>query len=143
MQNKLTDKDFIMPCRDYYDDNPGAYYAETIKGLQKQVSFAESALCLTLNTLEQLLAGIKKDFDSNSKTNPLDILEFEEAGIARKELEQWWKKHKELDEKHRAEEAAKAEAKKRKAEEAQQKLELRKSALKKLTAEEKKALGIK
>lgn len=118
-----------MPCRDFYDYHPDQYFRDvTEPALKKQISFAESALCLTLNTLEQLLNGIKQDFDSNAKTNPLDILDFEEAGITRKELEQWWKRHKKLDEKHREEEKLK---------------QIKDAALSKLNDEEIKVLGIK
>lgn len=102
-----------MPCRDYYDDHPQDYYGpklankdKEIKRLRKQISFAESALCLTLNTFQQFMEGVKYDFDDRIKTNPLDVMDIEEAGINRKALEQWWKKHKALDLKHRAEEAA-------------------------------------
>lgn len=123
-----------MPCRDFYDDYPEAYYGpkiqskdEEIEKLKKKVSFAESALCLALNTLEQVLLGVRKDFDDEIKTNPFDVMDMEEAGITRKDLEKWWKKHKKLDEKHRAKE---------------KKEQLRKQALDKLTTEERKALGL-
>lgn len=121
-----------MPCRDYYDDNPSAYYADTIAGLKKQVSFAESALCLALNTFEQVLTNFKAEFDINIKTNPLDVMVIEEAGIKRDELETWWTRHKILDAKHRAEEEARAREHR-----------IRNQALAKLSAEEKKVLGIK
>ena len=117
-----------MPCRDYYDDHPQAYYSDNIAELKKQVSFAESALCLVLNTMEQLLHGIKHDFDDKVKTNPLDILEFEEAGITRAELDEWWIKHKKLDAEHR---------------ELERLTKVREAALHKLSDEEKKVLGVK
>lgn len=118
-----------MPCRDYYDDHPDEYFRKvTEPALKEQIAFAESALCLTLNTLEQVLLGIKQDFDSTVKTNPLDILEFEEAGITRKELDRWWKRHKALDKKHREEERLK---------------KVKAFALSKLSEEEIKVLGIK
>ena len=110
-----------MPCRDYYDDHPGAYYADTIKGLQKQVSFAESALCAALRTIE-----------GDYGIDPADVIDCKDAGIKTKELSDWFKAHKELDAKHRAQEAEKKRV-----------AELKKSALSKLTAEEKKVLGVK
>lgn len=118
-----------MPCRDYYDDHPEEYFRDvTEPALRKQISFAESALCLALNTMEQLLKGIKHDFDDHVKTNPLDIMDFEEAGITRTDLEKWWTKHKKLDARHREQERLK---------------NVRAAALAKLTDEEKKVLGVK
>ena len=119
-----------MPCRDYYDDHPSAYYESEVRGLQKQVSFAESALCQTLAALERtVLIGV----------DPLDLINYKEAGITRTELEKWWTNHKALDAKHRAEEAAKkkeAAAKKAKAKK-------KKELLAKMTDEEKEILGLK
>jgi hypothetical protein len=133
--NECGCKEKHMPCRDYYDDHPEEYYGakfrhkdDEIAQLRQKVSFAESALCLALNTVEQLLKGIKHDFDDQIKTDPLDILEFKEAGITRKELEQWWNKHKALDQKHREEERLK---------------KVKAEALAKLSAEERKVLGLK
>lgn len=124
-----------MPCRDYYDDHPEEYFGPQLKdkdrqidNLKQQVSFSESALCLALNTMEQLLKGIKHDFDDGIKTNPLDIMEFEEAGITRTDLEKWWTKHKKLDARHREQERLK---------------KVKDAALAKLTDEEKKVLGVK
>lgn len=117
-----------MPCRDYYDDHPEAYFRNvTEPALKKQISFAESALCLTLNTMEQFLKGIKNEFDDEVATNPLDILEFKEAGITRKELEDWWTQHKALDVAHRETERLK---------------KVRSAALAKLSVEERKVLGV-
>lgn len=115
-----------MPCRDYYDDHPQAYFRDvTEPALKKQISFAESALCATLNALElQVLAG------SGGKGDPdkiYDLIDFEEAGITQKELREWRKRHAELDKKHRERELAEA----------------KKTALAKLSPIEKKALGIK
>ncbi len=119
-----------MPCRDYYDDHPGAYYESEVRGLQKQVSFAESALCQVLVALERaVLVGV----------DPLDMIDYKEAGITRAELEKWWINHKALDAKHRAEEAAKKKAVVEKREKARKK----KAILAKLTDEEKAILGVK
>lgn len=112
-----------MPCRDFYDDNPQAYYADTIKGLQKQISFAESALCAVLKAGDKLC---------ENKSNFYTYIDFDDAGITSKELAAWQKKHRELDEKHRAEEAEKKRV-----------AALKKSALSKLSNEERKVLGIK
>jgi len=119
-----------MPCRDFYDDNPGAYYKDTIAGLKKQVSFAESALCAALNALEHVdslvetVAPKQGDF--------YDWLAFEGAGIKKKELVEWHTHHRILDAKHRAEAEARAREHR-----------IRNQALAKLSAEEQKVLGIK
>ncbi len=110
-----------MPCRDYYDENPSAYYKDTIEGLRKQVSFAESALCAALRHIE-----------SAYDADPVQYVDCKSAGIKPKELKEWYVNHKALDEKHRAEEEARAQAHR-----------IRNQALAKLTAEEKKVLGVK
>lgn len=108
-----------MPCRDYYEEYPQEYYNKTIKGLREQVSFAESALCAAIDYLEyQFGMDWVKAFDCVN------------AGISPLELERWYYQHKELDEKHRAQEAEKRLIQ-----------ELRMSASKKLTEAEKKAIG--
>lgn len=83
-----------MPCRDYYDDHPQAYYGPQlaskeaeIEKLKKQISFAESALCATLKVV--------KNFAD---------LDLDEAGITQNELRDWWIVHQELDRLHREEE---------------------------------------
>lgn len=122
-----------MPCRDYYDDHPEQYFKDyTEPALKKQISFAESALCQTLTAFEKVLQGVKHDYDDAIFTDVMRYIDFNAAGINKSELIKWWKEHKELDEKHRAEEAAKKNAK-----------QLRKSALAKLTDEEKLVLGVK
>ena len=51
-----------MPCRDYYDDHPEAYFRDvTEPALKRQVAFAESALCQTLAALEKLTAEERKE----------------------------------------------------------------------------------
>ena len=108
-----------MPCRDYYDDHPEEYYADTIKYLRKQVSFAESALCATLAALEHTNdeGSVAPDF--------YDSIDYKAAGITKKELQVWHKKHKDLD-------AIKKEQQK----------SLKDQALAKLTKEERKVLGL-
>jgi len=122
-----------MPCRDYYDDHPDQFFKDhTEPALKKQISFAESALCQTLAAFEKVLASVKHDYDDTVDTDVNHYIDFKAAGITMKELNTWWKEHKAIDEKLRAEEAAKKNAK-----------QLRKSALAKLTDEEKLVLGIK
>lgn len=116
-----------MPCISYYDDHPEQYFSEvTEPALKAQISFAESALCQTLRALETT-------FNSTSKPgNFYDMIDYAAAGITRPELVKWHTAHKELDAKHRAIALAK-----------QEKAALKKSALAKLSAAERKALGVK
>ena len=115
-----------MPCRDYYDDHPEAYFRDvTEPALKKQISFAESALCAALHALEHVDSLVET---VSPKTGDFyDWLNFKEAGITKKDLVKWHKTHKELDKKHRAEEEALLKA----------------SALAKLSPEERRVLGIK
>jgi hypothetical protein len=112
-----------MPCRDYYDENPSLYYQNTVQELKNQISFAESALCQTLQAFERTVPG---------SIDIMSLIDFKAAGITREDLATWWIEHKRRD-------AVAAKAAQAKAEKAK----LREAALSKLTAEEKKALGIK
>lgn len=122
-----------MPCRDYYDDHPEAYYGpkladkdKEIEKLKKQVSFAESALCAALNALEHVDSLVET---VSPKTGTYyDWLNYAEAGIEKKALLFWHAKHRALDKKHREEERLK---------------KVREDALAKLTDEERKVLGVK
>ena len=120
-----------MPCRDFYDDHPNQYFKDvTEPALKKQVAFAESALCQTLADFERVLKILHEAHPDvyELTPQPLNHINYAEAGITRKELEQWWKQHKKLDAKHR---------------EAERLKKLRASALAKLSEEERKALGVK
>lgn len=114
-----------MPCRDFYDDHPQAYFRDvTEPALKKQISFAESALCATLDAFETTLKDFRRAHDDMVNIDPLDYINYAEAGITHNDLKIWRKNHRELDQKHRLEEK-------------------RKKALAKLTDEEKAILGIK
>ena len=116
-----------MPCRDYYDDHPEAYFRDvTEKELKKQISFAESALCQALVALEHVDSLVETV--SPKKGSFYDWINYAEAGITKAQLVKWHKEHKILDQKHREEERIK---------------KLKEAALAKLTDEEKKALGVK
>lgn len=115
-----------MPCRDYYDDNPHAYFKDVSEpALKKQISFAESALCQTLVALEKCVIELNEKNGTN--INPMDQIDYSAAGIKRNELIKWWNNHKKLDAKHREEERIK---------------KVREDAISKLSDEEKKVLGI-
>lgn len=119
-----------MPCRDYYDDHPEQYYADTIAGLKKQISFAESALCAALNALEHV-DGLVETV-SPKQGDFYDWLNYPGSGIKKKELINWHTRHRELDAQHRREEERKAHEHR-----------IRNQALAKLSAEERKVLGVK
>lgn len=98
-----------MPCRDYYDDHPEAYYGpkladkdKEIEKLRKQISFAESALCAVLRATDAQ--------EADSFKYPIwGYIDFKAAGITSAELEQWRVNHEALDQKHREEEDRKKE----------------------------------
>jgi hypothetical protein len=85
----------------------------------------EAAMCGILTVLEASASGQSLDY-------LLGYVDWKEAGVKRKTLETWWKKHKKQDEERRAREAA-----------TKSKEELRKIAIGKLTADELQVLGIK
>lgn len=121
-----------MPCRDYYDDHPEQYYAKTTTDLKSQVSFAESALCAAIDALEAAHGA-----------QWIDKIDYKDAGLEREALLEWRRRHKLLDQKHRAEEKRKRDRAQKAA--AKQAIidERRRVAAQKLTAEEREALGIK
>lgn len=119
-----------MPCRDYYDDHPDQYFKDiTEPALKRQVSFAESALCQTLEAFDQVLFDVANRIPGELQSvSALDYINYAEAGIDREDLEVWWKNHKAVDKQMR---------------EAERIAKLRKGALAKLSNEERKALGVK
>ena len=109
-----------MPCRDGGYDAPTK---ETRNGLT--IGQLEAALCGIFTVLEARGDGMNID--------PwLSLVDWEEAGVSRKSVEAWWKRHKKEDEARRVREEA-----------TKRKNELRKVALGKLSAEELEVLGIK
>ena len=104
-----------MPCRTDDWDTPKR---ETRNGLS--IDQLEAALCGIFTVLE------KEDFFG------LNAVDWAEAGVSRKSVDAWWKRHKKEDEARRKREEA-----------AKRKNELRKVALGKLSAEELEVLGIK
>ena len=109
-----------MPCRD-----GGAYDSpEYQRKLDKEkIAFLEASLCASLTAFENM-----KNYMSN---DPFDWIDYEEAGIEKKKLMDWWGNHKNKDYIRRQQEAAE-----------KVKQDLKVSALSKLTEEERKALGL-
>ena len=116
-----------MPCRDYYDDHPQAYFKDvTEPALKKQIAFAESALCQALTALEHVDTLVETV--SPKKGDFYDWINFKEAGITKAQLVKWHKEHKKLDAQHREQERLQ---------------KLKEGALAKLSPEERAVLGIK
>lgn len=105
-----------MPCRTDDWDTPAK---ETRNGL-------------TIDKLEAALCGILTVLEKEERIFSLDDVDWDEAGVSRKAVDTWWKRHKKEDEDRRVREEA-----------AKRKNELKKIALGKLTAEELEVLGIK
>ena len=105
-----------MPCRTNDWDTPAK---ETRNGL-------------TIDKLEAALCGILTVLEKEERIFSLDDVDWDEAGVSRKAVDTWWKRHKKEDESRRVREEA-----------TKRKNELRKVALGKLSAEELEVLGIK
>ncbi len=104
-----------MPCRD--DGYPTAY--DHVMG---KLKLAEASFCAVMRILE----------DDGQLDSLLARVDYRSAGVKKSELLTYWEDHKEADEARRVKEAASREA-----------ASVRAAALRKLTAAEKKALGIK
>ena len=102
-----------MPCRDYEDDSRYVRDDYEIRALKRQNDRLARIACRAMTALEQ---------DGRA-----DLLL-----LADDEVRDWWEKHKIADAKAKAE-----------AEEKARRARIRKEALAKLSAEERKILGIK
>jgi hypothetical protein len=110
-----------MPCSD-------GGWSDEVRVTRDDVAehnMLEASMCAILTALEDR-------FKDGSLNQLLDMVDWEEAGVKRRTLGLWWKKHKAKDAERRVREEA-----------ARRKEELKVSALSKLTEEEKVALGIK
>ena len=91
---------------------------------------------LTIDQLEAALCGIFTVLEARGDGMDIDpwlsLIDWKEAGVSRKSVEAWRKRHKKEDEARRAREAA-----------AKRKDELRKIAIGKLSPDELEVLGIK
>lgn len=106
-----------MPCR--VDDYNTRYVTETRHGMT--IADFEAVLCGIFTSLEKY----------DEKNISLNDIDWAEVGVSRKIVEAWWEAHKKEDERRRAKEAKERE-----------KEEKRKAALAKLTAEDRKVLGL-
>lgn len=126
-----------MPC---YDGGPTENtYMEGL--LAQEVEWRDAALCAVLTAIEN-----KRPLWMNESVylaeSVLDKIDWVDAGIKRKDFDNWWANHKEQDRVRRKREA---EERARKAEQEKinlRKAQLKKTALAKLTVEEAQALGI-
>ena len=111
-----------MPCRTDGWDEPVKPRKETRHGMD--IADFEAVLCGILTAAsEGILVGRVDGL--------MDVVDWKEAGVSRKTVEAWWKRHQKEDADRRAREAAE-----------QRRTALKQSALKKLTAEERAALGL-
>ena len=107
-----------MPCRD-------GVYEDEVRVSRESVTehrMLEASMCGILTQLEK----------EGCLALWLERVDWAEAGVKRKTLEMWWKKHKKEDEARRDREAA-----------AKRKDDLRKIAIGKLSPDELEVLGIK
>lgn len=101
-----------------------------LKEEQKKFSFLEAALCATIRAF----AAAENEADEIEVVDEtLNCIDYEEAGITKKQLMDWFIKHKKKDDKRKSKNEKKF-ALKKSAEEKVRKL---------LTAEERKILGLK
>ena len=127
-----------MPCRDYYDDNPGAYAAQLkqenetkLKEQKRRLDTFARHLCFLCVQVEKIYGDtIWEDFKAMPKT--------EEHHNSAEELHVWWIQHQKDDAKEAALKAAAENARLKEIERKKARVE----ALKKLTAEEQKLLGL-
>ena len=106
-----------MPCRVDPDPSEPSMYV----GLRQEIKTLEAMLCAILTPLEDNM-GTAAFFNN---------VNWEEAGVSRRDTEAWWKHHRAIDAERRREEARKA-----------QDAEDRARALSKLTGRELRLLGL-
>ena len=102
-----------MPCRSYDDDWRSSDDGDKIRKLKEQADMLARIACKAMTELE------------NNRIEDLLLLRDDEVRT-------WWAKHKEADRKAREKEQRK-----------QERIRLRRAALRKLSEEEKIALGLK
>jgi len=92
-----------MPCRDPSPEEYARYTADENERLKKEVKFLEASLCMSLNAIDSMIiASGDKHFVDLMANDPEAALRhpyfnYEEAGVTRKELADWWEHHKETD----------------------------------------------
>ncbi len=97
-----------MPCRDYYDDHPEQYFKDvTEPALRARIAFAESALCMAMNTYVEAMfneTAIRETPKETLFDQVYDHFDYESAGIDKAAFVRWHKEHIRLDVMHREEE---------------------------------------
>lgn len=109
-----------MPCYDPRDHERTVEVDRTYNGLKG--SQLEAILCGVLGAVDRTFP-IKAIFDS---------VRWDEVGVSRTKAEQWWTRHQEEDRRRAARAAARA-----------QEQAVKEAALKKLTAQERRILGLR
>lgn len=105
-----------MPCSSDYGE-PGYSSSYERQRLSRELKERDAMLCAALTALDKLKIR--------------DPINYEEAGVSKARFEEWWRDHKIKDERRRDRERALREAQRLKA-----------VALGKLTAAERKVLGL-
>jgi len=95
----INKREEFMPCRD-----AGPDWDDRVDYRDNKIEQLEAALCGILAT------------NTDPVFNLLDLVDWKEAGVSRKWVEEWYEKHKKADDARRArEKAAREDSKKRKA----------------------------
>jgi hypothetical protein len=111
-----------MPCRDEYAE------AASRLAYSKRCTAIEAMLCAFVTALSE-----KKSLHQTSVlTEVLDVIDWKEAGVTRKEFNKWWDEHLRQDREKRLA-----------ARQARRQRRLRRAALNKLSAAEREAIGAK
>lgn len=103
-----------------------------IQNLTRKLAERDAMLCAVLTVFEEGRLTFTDDRDDQFAFGLYDLyheVDWEEAGVSKSDMVEWWKDHKEQDAKRQAQEAAKLAAR-------------RKRALEKLTSKERLLLGL-
>lgn len=115
-----------MPCRSDYE-TPNTYELDRAR---ERIEFLEAALCAVMTQRASDLGGDPEDVYAG--------IDYNEAGITKKELKKWWEAHQVKDAERRAREERDRQEKLEKQRLARE----RKKLLAMLTPEQRKLLGV-
>ena len=115
-----------MPCRSDYEI-PNSYELDRAR---ERIEFLEAALCAVMTQRASDLGGDPEDVYAG--------IDYNEAGITKKELKKWWEAHQAKDAERRAREERERQEKLEKQRLARE----RKKLLAMLTPEQRKLLGV-
>lgn len=116
-----------MPCRSDWE-TPNTYELDRAR---ERIEWLEAALCALMNKRADDLGGDPEDVYAG--------IDYNEAGITKKELKKWWEEHQVKDAERRLREEQERQAKLEKQRLARE----RKKILAMLTPEQREILGVK